>query len=79
MWNGGLLEKLRAEGIQGDLLQLPDHYQQRILRVVVNGQAAEAPPARTPVSVTGLGAGVWPVESVLRRPPPAAASSLSLC
>ncbi|XP_063888878.1 uncharacterized protein LOC135115794 [Scylla paramamosain] len=43
VWHGGLLEKLRAKGIQGDLLQLlGDYLQGRTLQVVVNGvRAAE--------------------------------------
>ena len=37
MWHGGLLEKLHAKGIQGDLLLLLENYQQgRTLQVIVN-------------------------------------------
>ncbi|XP_050712617.1 uncharacterized protein LOC126996284 [Eriocheir sinensis] len=43
--HGGLLEKLRAKGIQGDLLQLlGDYLQGRTLQVVVNGEASESHP-----------------------------------
>ena len=39
VWHAGLLEKLRAKGIQGPLLMLvADYLQERTLHVVVNGQ-----------------------------------------
>ena len=45
VWHGGLLEKLRAIGIQGNLLQLLGNYLQgRTFQVVVNGQASESFP-----------------------------------
>ncbi|XP_063875034.1 uncharacterized protein LOC135108190 [Scylla paramamosain] len=50
VWHGDLLEKLRAKGIQGDLLQLlGDYLQGRTLQVVVNGQASESLPVRASV------------------------------
>ena len=50
VWHGGMLEKLRAKGIQGDLLLLLENYlQERILQVVVNGQASESLPVEASV------------------------------
>ena len=41
VWHGDLLEKLRAKGIQDDLLLLlKNNLQERTLQVVVNGQAS---------------------------------------
>ena len=45
VWHRGLLEKLRAKGIQGGLLQLLGNYlEDRSLSVVVNGQTSESLP-----------------------------------
>ncbi|KAG0720631.1 hypothetical protein GWK47_048142 [Chionoecetes opilio] len=61
VWHGGLLEKLRAKGIQGDLLLLlGDYLQGRTLQVVVNGQASS--PASRSISPTGSVLGPFPVE-----------------
>lgn len=50
VWHEGLLEKLRAKGIQGDLLCLLGNYLQgRTLQVVVNGQASESLPVEASV------------------------------
>ena len=43
VWYGGLLEKLRAKGIQFDPLMLLENYLQgRTLQVLVNGQAFDS-------------------------------------
>ncbi|XP_045137183.1 uncharacterized protein LOC123519743 [Portunus trituberculatus] len=45
VWHRGLLEKLRAKGIQGGMLRLLVNYLQDIsLKVVVNGQTSESLP-----------------------------------
>ena len=41
VWDAGLVEKLHAKGIQGDLLVLlQDYLQERIFQVVINGQSS---------------------------------------
>lgn len=50
VWHNGLLEKLRAKGIQGGLLRLLGNYlQDRSLKVVVNGQTSESLPVEASV------------------------------
>ena len=50
VWHAGLVEKLRAKGIQGDLLMLlQDYLQDRTLQVVVNGQSSKPSPVRASV------------------------------
>ena len=50
VWHRGLLEKLRAKGIQGGLLQLLGNYlEDRSLSVVVNGQTSESLPVEASV------------------------------
>ena len=50
VWRGDLLEKLRANGIQDDLLMLLENYLQgRTLQVIVNGLASESLPVEASV------------------------------
>ena len=45
VWHRGLLEKLIAKGIQGDLLMLLENYLQgRTFQVIINGQASVSLP-----------------------------------
>ena len=50
VWHGGLMEKLRAKGIQGSLLSLLGNYlNDRTLKVVVNGQSSRPLPIKASV------------------------------
>ena len=50
VWHGGLMEKLRAKGIQGDLLLLlGDYLQGRTLHVAINGQESDSMPVEASV------------------------------
>ena len=50
VWHAGLIEKLRAKGIQGDLLVLlKDYLQGRTLQVVINGQTSGPSPVEASV------------------------------
>ncbi|KAG0712711.1 RNA-directed DNA polymerase from mobile element jockey [Chionoecetes opilio] len=73
VWHGGLLEKLRAKGIQGDLLLLLGNYLQgRTLHVVVNEQASESMSVETSAPKDSvLGPVLWNinVDDLLRQLP----------
>ncbi len=50
VWHAGLTAKLRAKGIQGDLLLLlQDYLQGRTLQVVINGQSSRPSPVQASV------------------------------
>ena len=50
VWHRGLVEKLRANDIQGNLLALlEDYLQGRTLRVVTNGQTSQPSPVQASV------------------------------
>ena len=73
VWHAGLLEKLRAKGIQGDLLLLlGDYLQGRTLQVVINGQASIALPVEASVPQGSvLGPVLWNlyVDDLLQQLP----------
>ena len=73
VWHGGLLEKLRAKGIQGDLLLLLENYLQGgTLQVVVNVQASESLPGEASVPQGSvLEPVLWNIyiDDLLREPP----------
>ena len=50
VWHAGLLEKICAKGIQGNLLKLLENYLQgKTLRVVINGQTSQLSPMQASV------------------------------
>ena len=71
VWHAGLIAKLRAKGIQGDLLSLlEDYLQGRTLRVVINGQSSRPSPVCASVPQGGiLGPILWNlyIDDLLRQ------------
>ena len=63
VWHAGLVEKLRANGMQGNLLDLLEKYlQKRILTVIINGQTSQPLPLQASVpqgSVLGRSSGTY--------------------
>uniref|UniRef100_A0A0P4VX79 Uncharacterized protein n=1 Tax=Scylla olivacea TaxID=85551 RepID=A0A0P4VX79_SCYOL len=73
VWHAGLVKKLCAKGIQGNLLALlEDYLQGRTLRVVINGQASQPLPIQASVPQGSvLGPILWNIyiDDLLRQIP----------